>query len=276
MNLPILERSILEERPHISFSEALSFYKCPHNHWLSYREKIAREDTIYTMFGKAVGEALESKRKHGKDLAWLTLGKKVFRFVLDNEWSEMVKEEDRDWRVWVKAGLRVYHDALEFLDTSYPGWELIDFEFPLYEDIEGSNKKFKGYIDIIFKHDGKIYLFDFKTCSYGWSPDQRKDTHKLYQITLYKEFYCKKTGTDPDLISCAYLLLKRKPAKKAETSVELFEQTSGEVKRKNAVEWLSKQARGIEKGIKIKNKTTCSFCQCGEAESIKKWARKTK
>lgn len=272
MSLPIFDQPILEERPHISFSECLTYFKCPYNHWLSYREKAPREDTIYTIFGKAVGFALESNRKNGKNLAWLTLGRTIFNFIVENGWPDMVKVEDRDWRTWVKAGLRVYHDTLQFLDTEYPSWELIDFEYPLYEPIEGSEKKFKGFIDIIFKWQGKIYLFDFKTCSFGWTPDQRRDTHKLYQVSLYKHFYCQKNGVDPKTVECAYLLLKRKPAKKAETSVEIFFQTSGEVKIGNALAWLSKAAKGIEKGVKIKNKTTCSFCQCGESDDTKRWA----
>lgn len=265
MPLPIFKKENLEERPHISFSEALTFYKCPFKHWEQYREKRPQEDTIYTVYGKAVGEALERYRKYDKKHSWITMGKKIFNFIIDNGYGEYVSEKDQDWRFWVAGSLRIFKDTLEFLDENYPGWELVDFEFPLYEPIDGTEKKFKGFIDLIFKHDGKIYLWDFKTCGWGWTPEQKSDTQKLYQVILYKHFYCQKMGINPDEVSTAYLLLKRKPAKSAPSAVELFETTSGKKKVENAVEWLKEQADGIGRGVRVKNKTKCAFCICGEA-----------
>lgn len=265
MPLPIYKKNDLEDRPHISFSEALVFSKCSFKHYEQYRMKRPQEDTIYTIYGKAVGEAIERYKKYNKSHSWITMGKKIFRFILDNGFGEYVNERDKDWRIWVKSSLRIFKDTLRFLDENYPGWELIDFEYPLYEQIEGREKKFKGFIDLIFKHNGTIYLWDLKTTNSGWFQDQRQDTHKLYQVALYKYFYCQKTGTDPNQIKTAYLLLKRKPNKSATTCVELFEQTSGNKKMENAVAWLKEQAEGIEQGIRIKNKSKCSFCICGEA-----------
>lgn len=264
MSLPIYKKENLEDRSHISFSEALTFYKCPYKHWEQYREKRPQEDTMYTVFGKAVGEALERYKKYGKKHSWITMGKRIFNFVVENGFGD-IPEKDKDWRIWVKAGLRIFNDTLAFLDENYPGWEVIDFEFPLYEPIEGSEKKFKGFVDLIFKHNNKIYLWDFKTCGWGWTPEQKSDTQKLYQVILYKYYYCQKTGTDPNNISTAYLLLKRKPAKSAKSAVELFETTSGKKKMENAVLWLNEQADGISRGIRIKNKTKCAFCICGQS-----------
>lgn len=265
MALPIFKPQV-EEREYISFSEAYTFYKCNYKHWLNYREKIRGEDTIFTEFGKAVGSSLERHKKNNVKNAWISIGKSIFRFLANGgEWGEFVKEEERDWRAWTKIGFRIFKDTLTFLDETYPNWELIDFEYPLFEEIEGTKKKFKGYIDLIFKHNGKIYILDFKTCGWGWGPDKRENTQKLYQVILYKYYYCKKNNIDPKNVDCAYLLLKRKPAKKALTSVELFEITSGLVKLNNSVNWLKEQAEGIDKGRRIKLKHTCEFCQCGAA-----------
>jgi hypothetical protein len=266
MPLPIFVQGNLEDRPHVSFSEAYTASCCPYKHWEQYRLKKPQEDTIYTVFGKAVGESIEKYKKYGQKMSWISIGKKIFRFVLDHGWPEKMEEKDRDWRVWTRAGLRIFKDTLEFLDEEFPWWELIDFEYPIYEEILGRGKKFKGFIDLIFKWNGKIYIIDFKTTASGWFKQQLEDTHKLYQVTLYKYFYCLKTGTDPSNVETAYLLLKRKPAKKATTSVQLLEQTSGKVKMGNAVSWLSKQIELIETGIKIKSPTTCSFCVCGLAK----------
>lgn len=265
MPLPVFKHENLEERPHISFSEALTFYKCPYKHWETYRKKRPQEDTIYTVYGKAVGEALEQYRKYDKKHAWITMGKKIFNFIVDNGFGDYVGEKDKDWRLWVRGSLRIFKDTLAFMDKQYPGWELVDFEFPLYEPIEGSEKKFKGFIDLIFKHNGKTFILDFKTCGWGWTPEQKSDTQKLYQVTLYKHYYCQKTGLDPEEVSTGYLLLKRKPAKSAASAVELFETSSGKKKLENAVTWLNEQAEGIQTGIQIKNKSKCAFCICGEA-----------
>jgi hypothetical protein len=270
--LPIFKKENLEDRPHVSFSEGYTFFRCPFNHWMTYRLKGPREDTIYTVYGKEMGLALEKYKKNGVKLAWVSLGKAIFKHIVANGFGEMVNEKDQDWRFWVRAAIRNFKDTLEFLDENYPGWKLIDFEYPLYEDIPDSSKKFKGFIDLIFEYKGRIKILDFKSTTLSWDKEKRSDTQKLYQVSLYKKFYCQKNDIDPNIVDVGYLLLLRKPAKKAKTSVELFEQTSGPVKLDNSITWLSQQARGIEKGINIKNKTMCSFCQCGESDDEKKWA----
>lgn len=272
MPLPIF-RPTLEERKYISFSEAYVFSKCPHQHWTKYREKRPSEATIHTEFGKAIGAAIEQYKKNNVKNAWISIGKAIFRYIIDGEWGDYVKEEEKDWRIWTKIGFRIFKDTLEWMDKTYPGWELIDFEYELFEPIEGSTKKFKGFIDLIFKYKDKIYIFDFKTCSWGWGKDKRENTHKLYQVILYKYYYCKKNNIDPKDVVCAYLLLKRKPAKKETTSVELFEQTSGLVKLNNSVKWLNEQAEGIDRGVRIKKKDTCEFCVCGAADDAKRFAK---
>ena len=255
-------------RPHVSFSECLSFFNCPYKHWLIYREKIERKDTIYTIFGTVIGSSIEKYKKDGIKNAWISIGKAIFYHLLDHDWPEITAEDDRDWRDWTRSGMRMFQDTMNYLDEHYPGWELVDFEYPLYEDIEGTNLKFKGYIDFIFKHDGKIYLWDFKTTKRDWSKYARSDTQKLYQVILYKHFYAKKMNLDPKDIHVAYFLLKRKVAKKHKYCVEVFEQTSGTKKMENSVQWLKDQAMGIEKGIRIRKVSTCNFCECGEKKSL--------
>lgn len=269
MPLPIYNQ-VLEDRPHISFSEALLMDRCPNNHWSSYRLKAKREETIYTMYGKEMGLALERYKKNGLTTAWVGLGKAIFRYILDNGYGEMVNEKDQNWEFWVNCAIKNFWDTLSFLDETYPGWELIDFEYPLYEDIPGASKKFKGYIDLIFKYKGRIKILDFKTSTVTWDEDKRKDTHKLYQVSLYKKFYCDKNNIDPNIVDVGYLLLLRKSAKD-KSSVELFEQTSGPVKLKNATEWITTQAKNIEAGIRVMNKSTCQFCVCGQSDDDKKW-----
>lgn len=275
MPLPIFKADF-EIKPHISFSEAYSYFNCPYNRYLTYVEKKQNEETIYTHFGKQMGLALEKYKKNGAKNAWIGLGKSIFNFIIDNEWAEIVPQRHRDFRIWVRAAIKNFHDTIIFLDEKFPNWEIIDFEYPLYEDIPGTSKKFKGFIDIIFKYNNQIWILDFKTSTKSWDKSKRSDTEKLYQVSLYKEFYCMKNGVDPDIVNVGYLLLLRekingKSFSKNESSVEMFEQTSGKVKRRNAINWLKNQADGIDSGIKIMNTSTCKFCQCGKSEESKKW-----
>lgn len=275
MPLPIFKANN-EIKPHISFSEAYVVSKCPYNHYLSYVEKKEREDTIYTHFGKEMGLALEKYKKNGQKTAWIGLGKAIFNFIIDNGWTEEVPERHRNHRIWIRAAIKNFHDTISFLDEKFPGWEVIDFEYELYEEIPGSHKKFKGFIDLIFKYNDQIWILDFKTTTRSWDKEKRSDTEKLYQVSLYKEFYCLKNNVDPDIVNVGYLLLlreglNRKEIPKNKSSVELFEQTSGKIKRKNAIEWLKKQIQTIEAGIKIANPSTCKFCQCGKSDEAKKW-----
>lgn len=268
MPLPIftLDRIELDR---VSFSRALTFYRCPYRHHLDYILKKDKEDTVYTVFGTLIGEALEQKKKYNNNLAWLTFAKKFFRFLVENDWHELVKEKDRDWRNWVRAGFQIYNDVFIFLEDKFPGYELVDFEHELYEPIEGTNMKFKGYIDFIIKWQDKYYIMDFKTVSSFYFWKQNADTYKLYQVALYKHFFCAKTGIDPSIVETSYMLLRRN-YEKDKFSVELYEQTSGPKKLSNSIEWLKKQAAGIESGIRIKRVDTCDFCSCGAKKVLRK------
>jgi RecB family exonuclease len=130
-------------------------------------------------------------------------------------------------------------------------------EFPLYESIEGhSEHKFKGYIDAIVKtKDGKIHIFDWKTCSWGWHPRRKSDKMVTYQLTLYKHFYAKKLNLNPEIIETHFALLKRTAEK---NRVEFFRVSSGPTKTKNALKTLNMALLNIKKKRYIKNKLSCT------------------
>ena len=113
------------------------------------------------------------------------------------------------------------------------------------EDIDGQDDyKFKGFIDAIVKTvDGKVHIFDWKTCSWGWDAKKRSEPMVTYQLTLYKHYFCQKIDVDPKDVETHFALLKR-TAKK--DRVEIFRVTSGEKKTENALNFLKKAVYNIE------------------------------
>ena len=260
------------EKQHISFSEAYTFFKCPYNHNLQYVLNKRSEETIFTVFGKLIGEMIEARKKANDNFAFDVFKEKLLKWIdinpniirADKEPEPINKKE------WLDAAERIYNELFVFLDKEFPGYEVLEFEFPIYEDVPNYSLKFKGYVDFIIKHEDKIWILDFKTTKRSWDKETLSNTEKLYQVTLYKKFFCNIFEIDPKKVETAYLLLKRDP-KKDECAIEIIKTTSGKIKVNNSIEWLKEQAEGIGAGIKLKKTNTCAFCQCGSAP---KWRPK--
>ena len=99
------------------------------------------------------------------------------------------------------------HDILRILGvealTDYFGeYQTLAVEMPLMEAIDGEEEhKFKGFIDaIVATPDGKVHIFDWKTCGWGWHPKKKGDKMVTYQLTLYKHFFAQKMNIDPNTI----------------------------------------------------------------------------
>ena len=77
----------------------------------------------------------------------------------------------------------------------------------------------------------------------------------LYQLILYKHFFCQKYDISPDMVHTHFGLLKRTSKKNI---VELFKVTSGPKRIENALELLHKAIQTIKSGVHIKNKLSCT------------------
>lgn len=117
-------------------------------------------------------------------------------------------------------------------------------------------QKFKGYIDIVLQlENGKIVIVDFKTAGSSFFFAKYQDKYKDYQLTLYKHFYCKKNGTNPDDIETYFVVLeKNHKSKKPITTIRV---TSGDVKVENALKWLEFALSAINRKVFIKNRSNC-------------------
>jgi len=268
IQLPLLPTG----KPHVSFSEVKCWKECSYRHKLIYIDKIEMDSpSPFLPFGTAVHAGCES----------LIETKQLDRDKIVNEFKEAWKKGDFDNPDWVSkqpgwykhapvetwAGWAndMWNDVLPYLDSEFPGWEIFKAEEDLYEDIEGMEAKFKGFIDGILKTpnrkgDGHIYwIIDWKTAqSYGWKREKKQDILMTAQLILYKYFWSKKHGIPLEDIRCGFILLKRgaKPGK----ICELVPVSVGPKAVEKATKILRSMVTTVRKGMYLKNRDSCTFC----------------
>ena len=237
---------------HISYSELKDWAHCPYYH------KLTRVDGIdgftgnqYTAFGSAIHSVCEKK------LLQEEIDDDFFVQELKKNISEL--DEPVDNKIvhqMMKQGNDIIPEIDDALNEYFEEYEVLAVEMPLYEDIEGHDRKFKGFIDaVVATPDGKVHIFDWKTCSWGWNAQKRSDKMVTYQLTLYKKFFCQKMNVDPKSVETHFALLKR-TAKN--NHVEFFRVTSGPKKTENALKLLNMALYNIENKRYIKNRLSCT------------------
>jgi hypothetical protein len=159
----------------------------------------------------------------------------------------------------VGQGKAILPEIEEAVAEYFGEYKVEAVELKLYEPISGEKDyMFKGYIDaIVSTPDGKVHIFDWKTCSWGWDSRRRSEKMTTYQLTLYKHFFAQKMEIDPKNVETHFALLKR-TAKK--NRVELFRVTSGPRKTENALKLLYKALYNIKNKRYIKNRLSCERC----------------
>ena len=156
-----------------------------------------------------------------------------------------------------EQGKQIMPEIQDALDDYFEEYEVLAVEMPLMETmVDQEDYKFKGYIDaVVATPDGKVHIFDWKTCSWGWDARRRSDAMTTYQLTLYKHFFAQKMNVNSKDIETHFALLKR-TAKK--NRVEFFRVTSGPQKTQNALKMLSTALYNIQKKRYIKNRLSCT------------------
>ena len=241
--------------PHISYSELKDWKFCAFYH------KLTRVDGIdgfkgneYTAFGSAIHSVCEKKLLQEEltdDFFVTELEKNIADLDDDHEINKKLVMD------MIGQGKRIIPEIEDALNEYFEEFEVMAVEMPLMEDITGEEDyKFKGYIDaIVATPDGKVHIFDWKTCSWGWDARKRADPIVTYQLTLYKEFFCKKMDIDPKNVETHFALLKRTTNK---NHVEFFRVTSGPRKTENALKLLNTALYNIKNSRYIKNRLSCT------------------
>jgi len=251
---------------HISFSEMKIWNECSYRHKLEYLEgHRSFKGNEYTAFGNAVHSYCESALvKEIKDPNKLfndEFVKALERLIVDG-----VELDQKLVSQMEPQGTGILPEVLPGINDYFEdGFEVLKTAAELYENMEGTDYKFKGFIDLVVKTpDGKIHIIDWKTCSWGWNRQRRSEPMTTYQLTLYKNFYAKKHGIDPSKIETHFALLKR-TAKKG-SKVEIFRVTSGPRKTSSAMALLNKAIQNIESKRCIKNRLSCKYCSFYKTE----------
>jgi len=243
---------------HVSYSEIKLWHECPRKHKLQYIDKIdGFKGNLHTAFGTAIHSVCE----HGLLDENLDRGK---HFLEEFE-KEVASLKEK--KVEIQSDLHeqmmgqyapIVSSFRDELDNYFENCEVVSTEEKLYEDIEGHDLKFKGFIDLVVKTpDGKYHILDWKTTSWGWDARRKADKIVNYQLTLYKVFWAKKHGIPLDMVETHFGLLKR-TAKNNNT--EIFRATSGPTKIRNALTFLEKAVINIKRGFVIKNRLSCKGC----------------
>ena len=241
--------------PHISYSELKDWKFCAFYHKLTRIDKIdGFKGNAYTAFGTAMHSVCEKK------LLKEEISDDFFVKELKKNIAELDDDVEVDKRLVVDMmgqGKRIIPEIQDALDDYFEEFEVLAVEMPLMESIEGEKDySFKGYIDaVITTPDGKVHIFDWKTCSWGWDSKKKSDKMVTYQLTLYKHFFCQKMNVDPKDVETHFALLKR-TAKK--NHVEFFRVTSGTKKTENALKLLNTALYNIKNQRYIKNRLSCT------------------
>jgi len=248
--------------PHISFSALKDWNFCAWYHKLTRIDKIGGFDgNAYTAFGNAIHEVCEKKllkEEVEEDDFFL----ERFEHFLSTLSEEQDPKLVADMREQGKEILPEIEDALEDYFGEY---EVLGSEIPLAEPIENEDEFiFRGFIDAVVRTpDGKVHIFDWKTCSWGWDAKRRNSPMTTYQLTLYKYFFARKMEVEPKDIETHFALLKRTSKK---DKVEFFRVTSGPRKTENATKLLKKALYNIKNKRYIKNRLSCRFCEFNKTE----------
>lgn len=247
---------------HISYSELKEWVHCAFSHKLIRVDKIEGfKGNAFTAFGNAIHNVCEKKllKEEIDDESYFLQEFEKFLSELPKD-VEVDQKLVEDMRQQGKTLLQepLIENALK--DYFKDGYEVLEAEMALDEPIEGyENYKFKGYIDgIVITPDGKVHIFDWKTCSWGWDVHRKTDRMTTYQLTLYKYFFAQKMNIDPKLIETHFALIKRTANK---NRVEFFRVTSGPRKTQNAIKLLNKALYNITNKRYIKNRLSCRNCK---------------
>ena len=237
----------------VSYSQFSMWASCPHKWYLTYVEnKQPYQASIHTVFGTAFHETIqdyitvmynESGAASDK-MDLIALFQDKFREVYSKEY----KAAGTHFSDPVQMG-EFFEDAIAILNFIQKNrnklftirkMRLLGIEIPLLLNV-ANNIFLKGFIDFVLYDEelDKVYIYDIKTSTRGWSDNEKKDDSKIAQILLYKEYFSKQFGFDVEKIEVEYFIVKRKIWEQSEYAIprtQSFKPASGKNKRKQAVE----------------------------------------
>ena len=272
----------------ISYSQYLIYKRCKHQWYLNYYlKKYEFPPTIHTVFGKAIHVTLQQYFEKMYNVS----GKKademdlvsIFKQEFLKEYSESVVKNNKQHFSSPEQIQEFYEDADSVLNwlkkhrTKYFSLRNIRFigaEIPLLLQANKGipNVYFKGYIDMVLYDEdyGEYTIYDFKTSTRGWTPDNKKDPLRVNQLLLYKKFFAEQKKVSEDKIKISFIILKRKtPVMDGFiiNKIQMFEPANGKNKVNKVIEEFNffvedvfdKEGRYQDKEYE-KTTTACKWC----------------
>jgi hypothetical protein len=258
----------------ISYSALSNFQHCPWYYKLVNIERLAPfQNTVYTHWGtlihKYIQLALQWSFGEAPNLAPDTVYERHpemgdrwamdYAFELSKRWLRFCSLYKQDEKVkgWHKPGFKAITDVNKSFTEQFGKFKVLKIEERLsLPSGEPFPQQFKGFIDIVLEtEDGKIIIIDFKTCDNTWKFNKYRDKYKDYQLTLYKHFYCLKHNVDPKNVETYFVTLER--SERSKKPLQFVRVTSGPKKVKNALGWLQRALKHINKSFYLKNRIAC-------------------
>lgn len=278
----------------ISYSQYSIWASCPHKWYLTYIEnKAPYQASIHTTFGTAFHETLQEyinvmytqTKAAAKRMDLSALLQERFKTIYQKEYESTkthftTPEEMREF----------YEDGVTILDWikkksnalfTTKNVKLLGIELPLLIKT-ANNLYFKAFIDfVLYDEDlNKIYIYDIKTSTRGWSDKEKKDEIKTAQILLYKEYFARQYNVDIEQIEVEFFIVKRKIYENADypiPRVQEFKPASGKIKRKQAIENFENFVKDcfdefgkpkIKSYIKNIGESSCKWCPFSENKEL--------
>lgn len=242
----------------ISFSELSVWVDCSWRHKLQHIDKVGtQEHSVYLDYGTSVHAA------HENFIRTASMDSSIATDMLRNLWKEH-SHDPKELDSWINQAEKSLNDVPSFYGKTFPNWEPVAAEFPLFEKIDDEPHAFKGFIDAIITVPNKAgkkitWILDLKSTSWGWDRFKKSDKKLASQLVYYKNFWTKKTNTDPKAVKCGFVLLKR--TAKPGDSCELVSVSAGDKSTKRSLNVIQDMLFAVNSGMALKNKNSCTYCE---------------
>jgi hypothetical protein len=237
----------------VSYSQFSMWASCPHKWYLTYVEnKQPYQASIHTVFGTAFHETIQDYITVMYNESGAAADRMDLIGLFQTKFSEVYAKEYKAAGAHFTNAEEMgdfFEDATAILNFikknrnklfTIRKMRLLGIEIPLLLNV-ANNVFLKGFIDFVLYDEelDKVYIYDIKTSTRGWSDREKKDDSKIAQILLYKEYFSKQFGFDIEKIEVEYFIVKRKIWEQSEYAIprtQSFKPASGKNKRKQAVE----------------------------------------
>ena len=270
----------------VSYSQYSMWASCPYKWYLTYIEnKQPYQASIHTVFGTAMHETIQNYITVMYNESGTTADKMDLIGLFQDKFSEIYSKEYKAAGAHFSNPVQMgefFEDAIAILNFIKKNrnklfilrkMKLLGIEIPLLLNV-ANNIFLKGFIDFVVYDTelDKVYIYDIKTSTRGWSDYEKKDDSKIAQILLYKEYFSKQFGFDVEKIEVEYFIVKRKLYEQSEYSIprtQHFKPASGKNKRKQAVDNLNNFIKDcfdesgkpqIKSYIKNVGESSCKWC----------------